>query len=185
MKGSNFDAGQNIQITAGQDVTVKGSQITSEQGKTKIQAQNDVTIENETEYHEKLHEEHRKKVGVLSSTTTKIYDYQNINQVKESYVNGNEVEIQTGKDTNITASIVAADKEINVKAGENININSASETSQSEYKKEVKKSGIFGSGGLGFTIGSQKQKDSYDNQAAEQAIKPPNGVGEKFRNMRY
>ena len=168
VKGSNFDAGQNIQITAGQDVTVKGSQITSEQGKTKIQAQNDVTIENETEYHEKLHEEHRKKVGVLSSTTTKIYDYQNINQVKESYVNGNEVEIQTGKDTNITASIVAADKEINVKAGENININSASETSQSEYKKEVKKSGIFGSGGLGFTIGSQKQKDSYDNQAVEQ-----------------
>ncbi|WP_418626591.1 hemagglutinin repeat-containing protein, partial [Anaerosinus sp.] len=43
-----------------------------------------------------------------------------------------------------------------------------SETSQSEYSKEVKKSGIFGSGGLGFTIGSQKQKDSYDNQAVEQ-----------------
>ena len=168
VKGGNLDAGQNIQITAGQDVSIKGSQITSEQGKTKIQAQNDVKIENETEYHEKLHEEHRKKVGVLSSTTTKIYDYQNINQVKESYVNGNEVEIQTGKDTNITASIVAADKEINVKAGENININSASETSQSEYSKEVKKSGIFGSGGLGFTIGSQKQKDSYDNQAVEQ-----------------
>ena len=177
VKGGNLDAGQNIQITAGQDVSIKGSQITSEQGKTKIQAQNDVTIENETEYHEKLHEEHRTKVGVLATTTTKIYDYQNINQVKESYVNGNEVEIQTGKDTNITASIVAADKEINVKAGENININSANETSQSEYKKEVKKSGIFGSGGLGFTIGSQKQKDSYDNQAVEQVGSTIGSIG--------
>ena len=43
------------------------------------------------------------------------------------------------------------------------------DTSSSIYKKQVKKSGLLSGGGLGFTIGSEKRKDQYDNQNVEQA----------------
>ena len=45
----------------------------------------------------------------------------------------------------------------------------AEDISSSTYKKQVKKSGLLSGGGLGFTIGSEKRKDQYDNQNIEQA----------------
>ena len=75
----------------------------------------------------------------------------------------------SGKDTNITASNVVADNDVNITAGGNVNIIAAEDTSSSTYKKQVKKSGLLSGGGLGFTIGSEKRKDQYDNQNVEQA----------------
>lgn len=48
-------------------------------------------------------------------------------------------------------------------------LRAAEDTSSSIYKKQVKKSALLSGGGLGFTIGSEKRKDQYDNQNVEQA----------------
>ena len=74
----------------------------------------------------------------------------------------------SGADVNVTGSNVVADKDVNVNAGGNLNVQSAEQTSESEYIKKVKKSGLL-SGGFGFTIGKEKQKDQYANQNSEQA----------------
>ena len=60
------------------------------------------------------------------------------------------------------------DNDVSVKTGGSLNIGSAEQTSESEYRKSVKKSGVFAGGGLGFTIGKEKQKDQYANQNTEQ-----------------
>ena len=49
-----------------------------------------------------------------------------------------------------------------------MNIESAAQTSESEYIKSVKRSGLLSGGGLGFTIGKEKRKDQYANQNTEQ-----------------
>ena len=49
-----------------------------------------------------------------------------------------------------------------------MNIESAEEKSESDYRKSVKKSGLLSGGGLGFTIGKEKRKDQYANQNTEQ-----------------
>ena len=131
-------------------------------------AENNVNIANETEYHERLHEEHNKVSGLLSSKTTDIYDYSKQNTVVSSNVSAGELAISSKKDTNITGSNVVADNNVSVKTGGNLNIGSAEQTSESEYIKSVKKSGILSGGGLGFTIGKEKQKDQYANQNTEQ-----------------
>ena len=131
-------------------------------------AENNINIANETEYHERLHEEHNKVSGLLSSKTTDIYDYSRQNTVVGSNVSAGEIAISSKKDTNITGSNVVADNDVNVKTGGNLNIGSAEQTSESEYIKSVKKSGILSGGGLGFTIGKEKQKDQYANQNTEQ-----------------
>ena len=168
VKGTNIAGKEDISVLAGSDINIKGSSLTSEEGKAGLAAGGNVNITNENEYHEKLHESHEKSNGFLSSKTTDIYDYSNVNGVVSSNVSAGSVDIQSGKDTNVKGSNVAADNDVSVKTGGNLNIGSAEQTSESEYIKSVKKSGLLSGGGLGFTIGKEKQKDQYANQNVEQ-----------------
>lgn len=168
VKGTTIAAKNDISIASGKDINIKGSNVASEAGKADLIAENNINIANETEYHERLHEEHNKVSGLLSSKTTDIYDYSRQNTVVNSNVSAGELAISSKKDTNITGSNVVADNDINVKTGGSMNIGSAEQTSESEYIKSVKKSGVFAGGGLGFTIGKEKQKDQYANQNVEQ-----------------
>ena len=168
VKGTNIAGKEDISVSAGSDINIKGSSLTSEEGKASLAAGGNVNITNENEYHEKLHESHEKSNGFLSSKITDIYDYSNVNGVVSSNVSAGSVDIQSGKDTNVKGSNVVADNDVSVKAGGNLNIESAEEKSESEYIKSVKKSGLLSGGGLGFTIGKEKRKDQYANQNAEQ-----------------
>ena len=168
VKGTTIAAKNDISIASGKDINIKGSNVASEAGKADLIAENNINIANATEYHELLHEEHNKVSGLLSSKTTDIYDYSKQNTVVNSNVSAGELAISSKKDTNITGSNVVADNDVNVKTGGNLNIGSAEQTSESEYIKSVKKSGVFAGGGLGFTIGKEKQKDQYANQNTEQ-----------------
>lgn len=167
VKGTNIAGQENITVTSGSDINVKGSNITSEAGKASLTAKENVNIENENEYHERLHELHEESHGFLSSKTTDIYDYSNVDAVIGSNISAGSIDITSGKDTNVKASNVVADNDINIKAGGSINAEAAKETSESEYMKQVKKSGLLSGGGFGFTIGKEKQKDQYANQNTE------------------
>ena len=168
VKGTTIAAKNDISIASGNDINIKGSNVASEAGKADLAAENNINIANETEYHERLHEEHNKVSGLLSSKTTDIYDYSRQNTVVGSNVSAGEIAISSKKDTNITGSNVVADNDVSVKTGGNLNIGSAEQTSESEYIKSVKKSGLLSGGDLGFTIGKEKQKDQYANQNVEQ-----------------
>ena len=159
MKGTTIAAKNDISIASGKDINIKGSNVASEAGKADLIAENNINIANETEYHERLHEEHNKVSGLLSSKTTDIYDYSKQNTVVGSNVSAGSVDIQSGKDINVTGSNVVADNDVSVKADGNLNIESTEEKSESEHIKSVKKSGLLSGGGLGFTIGKEKQKD--------------------------
>ena len=168
VKGTTIAAKNDISIASGNDINIKGSNVASEAGKADLAAETNINIANETEYHERLHEEHNKVSGLLSSKTTDIYDYSNQNTVVGSTLSADEIDINSKKNTNITGSNVVADNDVSAKTGGNLNIGSAEQTSESEYIKSVKKSGILSGGGLGFTIGKEKQKDQYANQNTEQ-----------------
>ena len=168
VKGTTIAAKNDISIASGKDINIKGSNVASEAGKADLIAENNINITNATEYHERLHEEHNKVSGLLSSKTTDIYDYSKQNTVVGSNVSAGEIAISSKKDTNVTGSNVVADNDVSVKTGGSMNIGSAEQTSESEYRKSVKKSGVFAGGGLGFTIGKEKQKDQYANQNVEQ-----------------
>ena len=139
VKGTTIAAKNDISIASGKDINIKGSNVASEAGKADLAAENNINIANATEYHERLHEEHNKVSGLLSSKTTDIYDYSKQNAVVGSNVSAGEIAISSKKDTNITGSNVVADNDVNVKTGGNLNIGSAEQTGESEYIKSVKK----------------------------------------------
>lgn len=165
--GTNITGKKDIGLTGANDVNIKGSNITSEEGKISLNAGNEVNITAEDEYHERLHEKHEESSGIFSSKSTDVYDYSNLDAVVGSNISGGSVDVTSGADTNITASTVVADDDVNITTGGELNIGTQEQTSESEYIKKVQKSGIFAGGGFGITIGSEKQRDEYANKNVE------------------
>ena len=165
--GSSVTAKGSLTMQSERDISIKAADIRSE-GMTAVKAGRNLTVENGKEITD-LEEHHRhKERSLLSSTTTTTHDEVHAVQAQKSIIEGNTVSIEGGKDISLTGSAVASTKETTLSAGRNISIHAAEETDKEIHKKQVKKSGLIGSG-LGFTIGSEKKKDSYDTEETMQA----------------
>ena len=132
-----------------------------------LTAGRNLTVENGKEITD-LEEHHRhKEKGLLSSKTTTTYDEVKRTDTTGSIVEGDTLTMTAGKDISLTGSVAASTKETALSAGRNISIHAAEETDKEIHKKQVKKRGLIGSR-LGFTIGSEKKKDSYDTEETTQ-----------------
>ena len=164
--GSSVTAKGSLTMQSERDISIKAADIRSE-GMTAVKAGRNLTVENGKEITD-LEEHHRhKERSLLSSTTTTTHDEVHAVQAQKSIIEGNTVSLQGGKDISLTGSAAASTKETALSAGRNISIHAAEETDKEIHKKQVKKSGLIGSG-LGFTIGSEKKKDSYDTEETMQ-----------------
>ena len=165
--GSSVTAKGSLTMQSERDTSIKAADIRSE-GTTAVEAGRNLTVENGKEITD-LEEHHRhKERSLLSSTTTTTHDEVHAVKAQKSIIEGNTVSLQGGKDISLTGSAAASTKETTLSAGRNISIHAAEETDKEIHKKQVKKSGLIGSG-LGFTIGSEKKKDSYDTEETTQA----------------
>ena len=165
--GASVTAKGSLTMQSERDISIKAADIRSE-GMTAVKAGRNLTVENGKEIAD-LEEHHRhKERSLLSSTTTTTHDEVHAVQAQKSIIEGNTVSLQGGKDISLTGSAAASTKETTLSAGRNISIHAAEETNKEIHKKQVKKSGLIGSG-LGFTIGSEKKKDSYDTEETMQA----------------
>ena len=165
--GSAVTAKGSLTMQSERDISIKAADIRSE-GMTAVEAGRNLTVENGKEITD-LEEHHRhKERSLLSSTTTTTHDEVHAVKAQKSIIEGNTVSLQGGKDISLTGSAVASTKETALSGGRNISIHAAEETNKEIHKKQVKKSGLIGSG-LGFTIGSEKKKDSYDTEETTQA----------------
>ena len=164
--GASVTAKGSLTMQSERDISIKAADIRSE-GMTAVEAGRNLTVENGKEITD-LEEHHRhKERSLLSSTTTTTHDEVHAVQAQKSIIEGNTVSLQGGKDISLTGSAAVSTKETALSAGRNISINAAEETDKEIHKKQVKKSGLIGSG-LGFTIGSEKKKDSYDTEETMQ-----------------
>ena len=164
--GSSVTAKGSLTMQSERDISIKAADIRSE-GMTAVKAGRNLTAENGKEITD-LEEHHRhKERSLLSSTTTTTHDEVHAVKAQKSIIEGNTVSIEGGKDISLTGSAAASTKETALSAGRNISIHAAEETDKEIHKKQVKKSGLIGSG-LGFTIGSEKKKDSYDTEETTQ-----------------
>ena len=164
--GASVTAKGSLTMQSERDISIKAADIRSE-NMTAVEAGRNLTVENGKEITD-LEEHHRhKERSLLSSTTTTTHDEVHAVKAQKSIIEGNTVSIEGGRDISLTGSAAASTKETALSAGRNISIHAAEETNKEIHKKQVKKSGLIG-GGLGFTIGSEKKKDSYDTEETMQ-----------------
>ncbi|MGS0638793.1 hemagglutinin repeat-containing protein [Citrobacter sp. VF227] len=154
-QGTEILSGGDTVITAGRDISsVASSVITT--GDIALNAGRDVTLTTATEsdYH---YEETKKKSGsFLSKKTTHTITEDSATREAGSLLSGNSVTVNAGNNLMVKGSDVVADSDVALSAGNNVDISAATNTDTSWRFKEVKKSGLMGTGGIGVSIGSSK-----------------------------
>ena len=157
----------NVQIGAGRDITAKAAYAESKDGSIRMSAGRDIalTAGEESSRHE-LGLKY-KESGVLSTSQTTMKEDTAIEKPEGSLISGKEVQMAAGRNIALRASAAAGENDVTLTAGNDITVDSADEKIRNIDYKQVKKSGLIGSG-LGFTIGSEKKKDSYDTEETMQ-----------------
>lgn len=157
---NTLTAGKDISLISGNDIKARSTTVASENGQISMKAADDVTIENG--YNEAMDDYglKYKESGFLSHKTTAIKSHDESKTAIGSMLSGDKISITSGGNTNITASNVVGTNDVSITSGKDTTITSAEEVEQHDYEKRVKKSGLL-SGGLGFTIGSEKRNDQY------------------------
>ncbi|BFU32068.1 hemagglutinin repeat-containing protein [Enterobacter asburiae] len=167
-QGTEIASGANTQILAGRDVTTEAAQVTAK-GDIGVAAGRDVNLNTATEsdYHYK--EQTKTKKGFLSKKTTHTIEEDSATRESGSLLSGDNVQVVAGNNLLVNGSAVAGDGDVQLKAGNNVDIVAATNSDTSWRFKEEKKSGLMGSGGIGFTIGSSKSTHDLREKGTTQS----------------
>ncbi|MGL5631662.1 MAG: hemagglutinin repeat-containing protein, partial [Azovibrio sp.] len=153
---STFSNTPQLTLLAGNDIKARAATVDSAGALTLVAGQN-VSIEAGMTDHYVSTASYASGSSAFSSSSAESRSFRSSSRAQGSTFGGETVSIQAGQDINLLGSHVIADKELAMAAGRDINITAATEsTRQSDYRKE-KNSGLFSTGGMGFTIGKQEQ----------------------------
>ena len=158
--GSQVASKGDLTIT-GQNISVTGSQISSEQGRTTLSAKDQLDINEGRNLSTVEHADKVKKKSFFSSKTTEIYRKDVSNESIGSTIDGKEV-VLDAKNINIRGSDIVSDDLTQIQAKENVTITGAENQYLNIDDKKVKKSGLMSSGGIGFSIGSKKERTEQE-----------------------
>lgn len=176
--GSSVYAKENLTVESGRDISMKAANLRADD-KTVIKSGRTLSAENGQEKIS-IEEHHRhKEKSLLSSTTTTTHDEVHTVKAVKSTIEGDTLSLYGKKDITLTGSVAASTKGTALSAGRNVFIDAAVETNKEIHDKNVKKTGLIGSG-LGFTIGTEKRKDTY---TTEEIIQTGSTVGSVKGNV--
>ncbi|NIJ74062.1 MULTISPECIES: hemagglutinin repeat-containing protein [unclassified Xanthomonas] len=160
--GSEFTAGGDIALQSGHDVNLTAAQVFTDKGALAVSAGNDVNLLAAQEQHDAVQDMQKKKKGFLSSKTTTTHDEWHDSTAVATTLSGDTVQIAAGHDLLSQGAQVAGTGNVVVAAGNDLTLETAQNTHSEEHEKKTKKSGMFGSGGIGVTFGTQKIQNNAD-----------------------
>lgn len=163
--GSTLSSRNDISVVSGGDLTVRGSTLHSEEGALDLEAKDNITITSATETDYFRKEETRTKKGPLQSSSSYKLTEDRFSREKGSLLSGNTVNVNAGNDLAVKGSSVVGTGDVTLQAGNNVDIVAATESESRYLLEEKKKSGLMGSGGIGFTIGSNSQRREVQDDA--------------------
>lgn len=168
--GSTFSGQQGVTVIGREgDVTVTGSTLHSEQGAVGLQAKQDVVLNTATERESLYSEERSENKGLLNKSSSHSVTRDVTTRENGSLLSGESVTVIAGRDLTVTGSAVAADQDVSLRAGRDVEIGAATETDSHYQLKEKKKSGLMSSGGIGFTVGKQSTRHEIDEKGTTQS----------------
>lgn len=163
--GSQITGVNDIIIQAGNNVTGTATQINSDAGIVGIKASNDITFK-EGRHTQNLSTAVKttNKGWFRKKTTQDNHDMQSDTAIKTN-IGGNKIIMDAGHDISLTAVDAISDHGTSLKAGNDVSILAAKNRYTQSSRHREKKSGIFGTGGMGFTIGKQQKNDDNSQSA--------------------
>ncbi|MGB7192392.1 MAG: hemagglutinin repeat-containing protein [Collimonas pratensis] len=194
--GSNLTAGANATVLAGakQDsngnltldttsadpaahtktLVVQGSTVSAGnnadgKGEALLGASGNVSIVEAHRQSSATTDETSQSKGWFSSSSSHTNTSFNADMSTGSTVTGNGIKITSGGDLGVQGSAIAGTGDVTLNARNNVVVDAAQNTVVTHSDHEEKKSGIFGTGGIGFMIGSKSSKDTADGNLVTQS----------------
>ncbi|MEX5384698.1 hemagglutinin repeat-containing protein [Cronobacter muytjensii] len=167
-QGTELASGGNTVIVAGRDMNAEAAQATAK-GDIGVTAGRDINLATATESDYRYKEKTTVKKGFLKKTTTHTVSEQSATREAGTLLSGDNVTLKAGEDVLVKGSAVAGDGNVALSAGKNVYIVAATNTDANWQLKEKKKSGLMGSGGIGFTIGSSKTRHELKEKGTTQS----------------
>lgn len=167
-EGTEVISGGSTTIAAGRDITTQAAQVQAT-GDLALNAGRDVNITTAQESEYSYDEKTKTKKHLFSSTTTHTVAEDYATTEKASQLSGDKVSIVAGQDLTVKGSSVVGDGDVTLKAGNDVDIVAATDTSSSYRLSETKKSGLMGTGGFGVTIGSAQSRHQVNEDGTTQS----------------
>ncbi|MBB3827338.1 filamentous hemagglutinin [Xanthomonas arboricola] len=160
--GTEFTAGGNLAMQAGNDITLTAASAATKDGGITLAAGNDVNLLAASEQHDAVQDMTKKKKGTFSSKTTTTHDEWHDTLAIGTSLSGDSVQIVAGNDLLSKGTQIVGTGDVTLAAGNNLTLGTAQNTHSEEHEKVTTKSGLFGSGGIGVTLGKQKVTTGAD-----------------------
>jgi filamentous hemagglutinin len=162
--GTSIKTSGDIRLSAGNDLDAKATNVTSDQGALVATAGRNIDL-TVGEASRSLDEAHQVtgSNSAFSKTTVATRDTLSETLAQGTTFSANTTYVQSNNDLNVKGSNIVSTDGTTLLAKNNINIEAATNKSSEGHFKDEKKSGLFGTGGIGFTVGTQQQSTDAKN----------------------
>ena len=150
------------------NIFISGASVQAGTGQLSLMAARDIDIAHDTTTDTDYSEYYAVKRRLFSKTVTREIKTNVKETLKPSELGGATISIGAGGNLSIVASTVQADGAISASADGDLSLLSAGASSYAYTDRTVKKSGIFGSGSFGITIGSRSTTELASQQSTQQ-----------------
>ncbi|MCT8345297.1 hemagglutinin repeat-containing protein, partial [Photorhabdus kleinii] len=162
--GSQITGAGEVTLQAGQDLTATAAHVNAGQQLT-AQAGNNLTLTTGTASSDLVEHSKQTSKGWLSKSSVETHDEVHDRQALSTTFSGDKVTLQAGKDLHISGSNVAGTQDVSLNAGHQLTVATAAESHGETHLRQEKKSGLMGTGGIGFTLGKASQKVATDSDS--------------------
>nr|WP_228734897.1 hemagglutinin repeat-containing protein [Xanthomonas euvesicatoria] len=162
VRGTQLGAGDNIVMQAGRDLTLASTAVASQNGGIALAAGNDIELLATQEQHDAVVDKETRKKTALSGKTVTTHDETHDSLAITSSLSGEKISVAAGNDLLSQGTQIVGTGDVVLAAGNNLTLETAQSTHSEAHDKKTVKTGLFGSGGIGFIIGKQTVKTEAD-----------------------
>lgn len=154
--GASIVAGGDLLLKAGRDVTTKAASVSADAA-LKVQAGRDINIATGATTGTLVEHSKQSGRGLLSGFSLETHDELHEQLATGSTLSAGSVDMLAGRDALMQGGNIVGTESVSIAAKRDISITEAQQSRQEVHSREDRKSGLMSSGGIGFTIGSQKE----------------------------
>ena len=166
--GTDIQSQGDLLVKAGNDIKIRQGNLDSEKGLTALQAGHDIQI-SEGRSTLNLDESVYTTSKKLLSKSNHLDTYQRQHdEAQGSSVTGKLVYMEAGHDLNIVGSDIVSEQKAQLHAGHDAQLTTAQSYYNDRESHQTKKSGLMGTGGIGFTVGSKQDQFTQTSQVVQQ-----------------
>lgn len=167
--GTRITTAGALTLSAERDILARAADVTAGDALT-AQAGRDIRLTTGNTTTDLTEHSKQTRGGFLSKSTTETHDEIHEHRAVGTTFSGNRVVLSAGNDLKVQGSSVAGERDVALKAGNNVTVDAETNTGSYYHMKKTKTSGVFSNGsGPGVTMGSRSSKTIRQGEETTQS----------------